>query len=52
MNEKKWHKITFYAKLDSEDLRAMNKCFFDAMSEAMGIDECDNLTIEEDTENV
>ena len=33
------YKITFNAELSEADLRAMNKCFYDAMNEAMGIEE-------------
>lgn len=44
---KKWYKITFNAKLTADDVRAMNKCFFDAMWEEMGI-ECYNLKIEKE----
>lgn len=44
---KKWYKITFNAELTADDIRAMNKCFFDAMWEEMGI-ECYNLKIEKE----
>lgn len=43
---KKWYKITFSAQLSEDDLRAMNKCFYDAMEEAMEISPCSNLKIE------
>lgn len=43
---KKWYKITFNAQLNEDDLRAMNKCFYDAMEEAMEISPCANLKIE------
>lgn len=49
--EKKWYTIKFSAKLDEHDLRAMNKCFFDAMNEAMDIEECGNLEITEETDD-
>lgn len=34
---KKWYKITFNAKLTADDVRAMNKCFYDTMNEVMDI---------------
>ena len=34
---KKWYKITFNAELTADDVRAMNKCFYDTMNEAMDI---------------
>ena len=34
---KKWYKITFNAELTADDVRAMNKCFYDIMNEAMDI---------------
>lgn len=45
------YKITFNAELSEADLRAMNKCFYDAMNEAMGIEEVWGLKLEkvEDT---
>lgn len=46
----KWYKVTFFARMSDEDIRAMNKCFFDAMNESMMIEECAGLKIEEDTE--
>lgn len=42
---KQWHTITFSAKLDQDDIKAMNKCFYDAMNESMEILECANLII-------
>lgn len=42
---KQWHTITFSAKLDQDDIKAMNKCFYDAMKESMEISECANLMI-------
>ena len=42
---KQWYTITFAAKLDQDDIKAMNKCFYDAMNESMEISECANLTI-------
>ena len=32
---KKWYTITFNAELTADDVRAMNKCFYDTMNEAM-----------------
>lgn len=46
-NEAKWYKISFSAKLTPDDLRAMKKCFFDAMNESMEIYDLENLVIEE-----
>ena len=48
MGEKRWYTIKFSAKLTKEDLRAMQKCFFEAMEEAMLISECSDLVIEEE----
>ena len=42
---KQWHTITFSANLDQDDIKAMNKCFYDAMKESMEISECANLMI-------
>ena len=42
---KQWHTITFSANLDQDDIRAMNKCFYDAMKESMEISECADLMI-------
>jgi hypothetical protein len=47
LEESKWYRISFSAKLTPSDLRAMNKCFFDAMNEAMEIYDLANLVIEE-----
>lgn len=45
---KKWYTITFSAKLDDDDIRAMNTCFYDAMDNSMLIHECANLKIKDD----
>ena len=45
---KKTYTITFKAELTEDDLRAMNKCFFDTMNEAMDIHELWGLEIKED----
>jgi hypothetical protein len=47
MNEAKIYQITFNAELSEEDVRAMNKCFYDAMNEAMNISEVWGLKLEE-----
>jgi hypothetical protein len=46
--EDKWYRISFSAKLSPNDLRAMNKCFFDALNESMNIYDLADLVIEED----
>jgi len=46
---KKWYKVTFYAEMTDEDVKAMKGCFFAAMSDAMEISNCEGLKIEEDT---
>lgn len=40
------YKITFNAELSEDDVRAMNKCFYDAMNEAMGIVEIWGLNLD------
>ena len=45
---KKWYKVTFYAEMTDEDVKAMKGSFFAAMSESMEIDNCECLKIEED----
>lgn len=45
--EKKTYRITFMADLTEDDVRAMNKCFYDAMSDAMEIGPCWGLKLEE-----
>ena len=34
---KRVYKITFYAELNEDDVRAMNDCFYQAMNESMDI---------------
>lgn len=46
---KKWYKVTFYAEMTDEDVKAMKGSFFAAMSDAMEISNCEGLEIEEDT---
>ena len=47
MMEKKTYKITFMADLTEDDVRAMKKCFYDAMLESMEISPVWNLKLEE-----
>ena len=42
---KQWHTITFSANLDQDDIKAINKSFYDAMKESMEISECADLMI-------
>lgn len=46
---KKWYKVTFYAEMTDEDVKAMKGSFFAAMSDSMQINNCEGLEIEEDT---
>ena len=45
--EKKTYRITFMADLTEDDVRAMKKCFYDAMNESMNIDQLWELQLEE-----
>lgn len=45
--EKKTYRITFMADLTEDDVRAMKKCFYDAMLESMEITPVWNLKLEE-----
>jgi DNA-binding protein YbaB len=45
---KQTYKITFKAELSEDDLSAMQSCFYQAMNEAMEIEEVWDLEIEED----
>jgi hypothetical protein len=47
LEEAKWYRISFSAKLTPDDLRAMKKCFFDAMNESMEIYDLAGLEIKE-----
>lgn len=47
LEEAKWYRISFSAKLTPDDLRAMKKCFFDAMNESMEIYDLEGLEIKE-----
>lgn len=44
--EKKTYQITFMADLTEDDVRAMKKCFYDAMLESMQISPVWNLKLE------
>ena len=46
MDNKQWYTVTFSAKMTEDDVRAMKKCFYDAMEETMQISECVALDIE------
>ncbi|MEG1925234.1 MAG: hypothetical protein RR415_05765 [Ruthenibacterium sp.] len=45
MEKEQWYDVSFRAKLDEEDVRAMKSCFFQAMEEAMNITECADLDL-------
>ena len=45
MSKKLWYTVTFSAAMTEDDVRAMKKCFYDAMEEAMEIGPCANLNI-------
>ena len=45
--EKKTYRITFMADLTEDDVRAMKKCFYDAMLESMEISPVWNLKLDE-----
>lgn len=47
---KKWYTVTFSAKMTEEDVRAMNKYFYETMAESMNITECCALDINDDCE--
>ena len=44
--EKRWYTISFQAKLDDSDIKAMNNHFFDAMEVEMCVSECRALDID------
>ena len=50
MKQTKTYKITFKAELTEDDLNAMQSCFYQAMNEAMEIEEVWGLEVEEDKE--
>lgn len=47
---KKWYQVSFFAKMDESDIKAMKNHFFVTMEEDMQIPECECLTIDEDTD--
>lgn len=49
---KKWYTVTFSAQMSEDDVRAMKKCFYDAMEEAMEISPCADLSIKLEEENI
>lgn len=51
MKQTKTYKITFNAELTEDDVRAMKKCFFDAMNESMDIHNLWGLELSEESEN-
>lgn len=44
----RWYRIAFSAKLTDSDLRAMKKCFFDALNESMELYDLADLEIKEE----
>ena len=44
---KKVYKITFYAELNEDDVKAMQSCFYDVMNESMDIYDMYGLTLED-----
>lgn len=44
-------RVTFYANVTEDDIRALNKCFYDAMGEAMDIHDVWGLKIAEEMED-
>ena len=49
--DKKWYKITFNAELTEDDVRAMNKCFYDIMNEAMDIYDLADLELKQNDDD-
>lgn len=47
---KQWYTVSFQAKMSEEDVRAMNKYFYEAMADSMNITECCALDIDDDCE--
>lgn len=50
MSKKQWYTVTFCAKMSEDDVRAMNKYFYETMAECMNITECCALDIDDDCE--
>ena len=48
---KKTYKITFYAELTEDDVKAMNGCFYQAMNESMEIDDVWGLELKPEDDN-
>jgi hypothetical protein len=48
--KKKWYTVSFQAKMSEEDIRAMNKYFYETMADSMQITECCPLDIDDDCE--
>ena len=46
--EKKWYKVSFFAPMTEDDVKAMNSSFYAVMEESMEIYGCEGLNIEED----
>jgi len=46
--EKKWYKVTFYAPMTPEDVKAMDGSLYAVMEESMDIYGCEGLDIKED----
>lgn len=46
MSKKLWYTVSFSAKMTEDDVRAMKKCFYDAMKDSMQISPCVALDIE------
>ena len=44
--EKQWYTVKFSAEMTEDDVRAMNKYFYEVMAESMKIESCANLEIE------
>ena len=49
--DKKWYKITFNAELTEDDVRAMKKCFYDIMNEAMDIYDLADLELKQNDDD-
>ena len=41
--DKKWYRVTFNAEMSKDDVRAMKKCFYEAMEDSMQIGPCSDL---------
>ena len=45
---KNWYKVTFYANMSEDDIKAMNSCFYATMDEVMEVPEVEGLQIDEE----